>query len=259
MKNKHIPLIVGNWKMNPKTLEKAESLVSSIKKGSKSKHVVASVCVAAPLLFTSAVGRSIKGSRILLGAQDVSAYAQGAHTGEVSVGMLKDQGVSSVIVGHSERRALGETDVQVGEKAAQVLKAGLTAIVCVGEKTRDTQGDYFGVVEAQLQAVFAHIIPASLKRLVIAYEPVWAIGTSVHATAEDVQEMKLFIQKILSDTFGRNAVLKVRILYGGSVTADNAEDLLITGHADGFLIGGASLDANEFCTIIRIADIHGKA
>src|SRR5690606_35530279 len=131
---------------------------SGIKKGNKWKDIPVDICVAPPFLFISAVEKQIKNTQIQLGAQNASAHIEGAHTGEVSVAMLKDMRVSTVIVGHPERRAQGETDTYIGEKAVQVLKAGLTAIVCVGETTRDIQGDYFGVVEAQLRALFA-VVP----------------------------------------------------------------------------------------------------
>jgi triosephosphate isomerase (TIM) len=254
---KHIPLVVGNWKENPSSIVSAEKLASDLKKVITKKNAHAQVCVAAPTPFLSAVSKKIAKTRILLGAQDVSAEAEGAHTGEVSPLMLKSVGVGHVIIGHSERRERGESDALIAQKVFFTLKTGLTAVVCIGERKRDLQGDYFNVVESQLRSILKGIVPSTLSRLVIAYEPVWAIGTGKHATPEDVQEMKLFIQKIIAEVIGRNAVSKVRILYGGSVNKENAESLLVVGKADGFLVGGASLKAAEFAAIVRTADTYG--
>lgn len=255
---KHTPLVIGNWKMNPNTLSKAEMLAKDIKKALGNKDSVAHVAVAAPFVYSSTVGKILAKSRITLAAQDVSHEIEGARTGEISIEMLKDLRMTHVIAGHSERRAQGESNEEVSKNTFRILKSGLTAVVCVGEKTRDSQGDYFGVIEAQLRVVLKEVPASAVARLVIAYEPVWAIGTGKHASAEDVQEMKLFIQKIIADTHGRKAVAKVRVLYGGSVTKDNAQELLETGRADGFLVGGSSLKALEFASIIKIADVYGK-
>jgi triosephosphate isomerase len=232
-------------------------LASDLKKMITKKNAHAVVCVAAPAPFLSAVSKRIQKTRILLAAQDVSAEPEGAHTGEVSPLMLKSVGVSHVIIGHSERREKGESDALVAQKTIFALKSGLTAVVCIGERKRDAQGDYFNVIETQLRSILKVLVPTTLARLVIAYEPVWAIGTGKHATPEDVQEMKLFIQKIIAEVIGRNAVNKVRILYGGSVNKDNAELLLEVGRADGFLVGGASLKASEFAAIVKTADTYG--
>lgn len=255
---KHIPLVVGNWKMNPSTLAKAEALTVEIKKAVGTKEVHAHMSIAAPFVYIQRVQKLLGKSKIMLGAQDVCDASEGARTGEISIEMLKDLGVTLVITGHSERRAVGESNADVAQNTLQILKSGLTAVVCVGEKIRDVQGDYFGVVETQLRAVLKDLKPAHLGRLVVAYEPIWAIGTGTHAESSDVQEMKLFIQKVIADTHGRKAVSKVRVLYGGSVNKDNANELLEAGRVDGFLVGGASLKAAEFASIIKIADAYGK-
>lgn len=255
---KQIPLIIGNWKMNPESVEKATKLCAESKKSIGTKNAHAHIVIAPPTLYMPSLRKIIQKSRITLGAQDVSYEVQGAHTGETSLAMLKSVGVSHVIVGHSERRREGETNDVVRKKTEAVLQAGLTAVVCIGETIRDTHGDYFNVVQEQLQSACAPIKKVQLNRLVFAYEPVWAIGTNKHATAEDVQEMKLFIQKCLVDLFGRSMVSKVRILYGGSVHADNAQTLLLEGRADGFLVGGASLKPIEFAQIIKISDAYAK-
>ncbi len=256
---KQTPLVVGNWKMNPATLQKAVDLAAAIAKTIPKKRTKTDVALAVPFPFLSAVEKKLTKTRMRLAAQDVSFEDQGAHTGEVSLAMLRSVGVELCVIGHSERRAQGETDETVARKTGQALKSRSSAIVCVGERSRDKEGEYFTVVELQLRSVLKGLKLSWLSRLVIAYEPVWAIGTGKHASADDVQEMKLFIQKVIADVHGRSAVGKVRILYGGSVTKDNASALLTQGHADGFLVGGASLKAPEFCEIIRIADAYGTA
>lgn len=255
---KHQPLIIGNWKMNPKSLTEADMLAGGLAK-SVPKTGPAAVYAAPPYPFLDVVGKKLRRTRISLGAQDTSTQDSGAYTGQVGVPMLKSMGVEIVILGHSERRALGEANEEVAQKTRGVLKSGLIAVACIGEKKRDRDGNYFNEIEAQLRAILEAITASSLGRFVIAYEPVWAIGTGKHATAEDVQEMKLFIQKVISDTQGRKAVGKVRILYGGSVNKDNAEELLTIGEADGFLIGGASLKALEFSAVVHIADTYARS
>ncbi len=255
---KHTPLVVGNWKMNPSHITKASELALSLKKGMPKKSVGAEVAIAVPFPFLSEVQKKIAKTRMKLAAQDVSFEDGGAHTGEISLPMLHSVGVSMVIAGHSERRAQGENDSLVAQKAVAILKGGAVAVVCIGETVRDKEGDYFTAVEMQLRSVLKEVKSSWLSRLVIAYEPVWAIGTGKHANAEDVQEMKLFIQKVIAEVHTRSAVGKVRILYGGSVTKDNAQELFQAGHADGFLVGGASLKASEFCEIVRLADIHAS-
>jgi triosephosphate isomerase len=255
---KHTPLVIGNWKMNPMSLDSAEKLFVDIKKAVDKKNTIAQVVIAPPFVFLSTIQRLALKTRFQLGAQDSFYEQAGAFTGETSTPMLKSMGVSYVIVGHSMRRELGESDEIVCKKTEAVLKKGLTAVVCVGEKKRDMQGDYFGIIEQQINSVLKNISKAHLHRLVIAYEPIWAIGTGVTATSENIQEMKLFIQKIISDECGRQAVSKVRIIYGGSVNKGNAQSLLETGEADGFLVGGASLKASEFAEIVKISDEYGK-
>ncbi len=255
----HTPLVVGNWKMNPATLGDARKLFLATRKAIGRKKIITQVAVAPPFPFLSEMERLSPSQRIGLSAQDVFFESIGAHTGEVSLPMLKSVGVTSVIVGHSERRAAGETDAEIYKDIQAIFKSGVTAIVCVGEQARDSHGNYFGIVEAQLRSALRDIPKSKLSQLVIAYEPVWAIGTGKHATAEDVHEMKLFIQKIVADQFGRPAIKKVRVLYGGSVKETNAQELFEDGRVDGFLIGGASLNPVEFGKIIHIADDYAKS
>jgi triosephosphate isomerase len=247
------PLVMGNWKMNPGTIGKAKQLFLAIRTGLGRKKRNVDIAIAPPFPYLAELQRLSSSGRITLGAQDVFFAPAGAHTGEVSLSMLRSVGVSSVIVGHSERRAQGESDHELYQDLEAIFKSPVTAVVCVGETERDQNGNYFSVVEAQLRSAFRAVPKSKLKQLVVAYEPVWAIGTGNHASTDDVREMKLFIQKVITDHFGRPGVAKVRILYGGSVKAKNAKALLEEGEVDGFLIGGASLKAKEFTKIIDIA------
>ena len=258
MKKTQSLMVVGNWKMNPANLGQARKLFLGIRDRLESHPRKIEVVIAPPIPFVSELNQLAPSKRIELGAQDVFFEKSGAHTGEVSVPMLKSVGVSHVIIGHSEMRARGESNHDINAATNAVLTAGLTAIVCVGEESRDSHGDYFNFVEAQLLSAITDVPNTKLKHLVVAYEPVWAIGTGKTATAEDVHEMRLFIQKVLTDHFDRNTAGKIRILYGGSVRKKNALELLEQSLVDGFLIGGASLKPAEFVEIINIAETYGN-
>ncbi|MBX9906816.1 triose-phosphate isomerase [Patescibacteria group bacterium] len=254
-------LVVANWKMNPSTRVQAQEYVADIKKTLGKRELAGNIVIASPFPFLGDVAKSIgKEKRVVLGAQNVSYEKMGAYTGEVSLSMLQDLGVSYVIIGHSERRALGERDEDVTKKAALITKSGVAAIVCVGERERDAHGTHFGTVEAQLRAAVKDVPIGKLASLVIAYEPVWAISTSTPgahpATPEDAHEMILFIRKLLTDIYGRASAYKVRILYGGSVNQKNIESLVLQSGADGYLVGGASLKMNEFKTIVTT--VYGR-
>ncbi len=255
---KHIPLVVGNWKMNPVNTVLAQKLAKDSVRSIGKKTSTVHVALCPPTLFTAVVAKQLTRSVLALGAQDVSGDALGAHTGEVSTAMLKALAVAYVIIGHSERRAKGESDAVIAKKVVASLKAGLTTIVCVGEKTRDGHGHYFNEVESQVKSVLTQVTKNQLGRLVIAYEPVWAIGTGKTASVEDVHEMKLFIQKGIAEVHERSAIAKVRIIYGGSVNKDNAESLAKDSGMNGFLVGGASLKPTEFAEIVRITSQYGK-
>jgi triosephosphate isomerase (TIM) len=246
------PLIVGNWKMNPQSAHLATQLALNIKKGLVRAQDV-EVVVAPPSLYLPAIANLGNGKNpYLLGAQDAHWEKLGAHTGEISLPMLKSIGVKYVIVGHSERRIEGETDDMVNKKVLSIIKEEAVAILCVGERERDHAGHYLGFIEAQIRSACAGLSKSKLGSLVIAYEPVWAIGTGDTATPENVHEMKIFIEKVLSDLYGRTYAGKVRILYGGSVTPKNSAVLMTEGMIDGFLVGGASLRASEFCEIVKL-------
>ncbi len=188
-----------------------------------------------------------------LGAQDVSITVGGAKTGEVTAGVLREIGVSYVIVGHSERRARGETDEIVTEKARHVLAHGMTPIICVGEADRDPEAQYLKFVRAQISSVFAALTPKERLSVVVAYEPIWAIGkTDLEAiTPTDLAEMVLYIRKVLADFMPGRANQKVRILYGGSVDADDVRSLATGTLVDGFLVGRASTDVADFSALVK--------
>ncbi len=255
-KKRHAPLVVANWKMNPETVGQAKALFLEIRKHVSRKMLKTYVAVGAPAPYLSELSRLSPSQRVKLVAQDIYHEKAGAFTGEVSVSMLKSVGVEGVIIGHSERRRLGDTDTDVGRNIDAALAGKLTAIVCVGENERDTQGHYFTVVETQLTAALKNVTKNQIKSLVIAYEPVWAIGTGNTATPEDVHEMRLFIVKVLSDRFGRKPAESIRIIYGGSVNEKNTDALMAVGAVDGFLVGGASLKPAEFVAIIKTVETY---
>lgn len=256
MKLRQEPLVIGNWKMNPQTDTVAKRLATEIKKALARQDDV-EVVLTPPAPFLGIVHAVRGGGKVFaLGAQNVHPERLGAHTGEVSIPMLQSFDVRYVIVGHSERRKAGETEEAVHAKIDAVIKAGMHAVLCVGEVKRDHAAQYLSDIERQVRTACAGLSRAKLAHLIVAYEPVWAIGTGQTATPEDVHEMRLFIEKTLSDLYGRNYAQKVRILYGGSVQDKNAGELMQNGMIDGFLVGGASLSAKEFSGIVKAAAAH---
>ena len=242
-------LIVGNWKMNG-GLSANQVLLDEIKAGLGAVRCRAGVCVPAPYL--AQVQLLLAGTPIALGAQDVSIHAQGAYTGEVSATMLRDFGVRYCIVGHSERRQYHrESEVDVALKAKQALACGITPIVCVGETLAQREaGETEAVVKRQLAAVI-HENGHCISEIVVAYEPVWAIGTGRTATPEQAQEVHAVLRAQIKAATAHHE--RVAILYGGSMNAANAEQLLAQPDVDGGLIGGAALKAADFLTILRTA------
>jgi len=243
------PLIAGNWKLNPVTQADAVALATEvIQKTKKIENV--HVVVAPPYPYLIPVNKKMSTSAVALCAQDVSIANMGAFTGEVSILQLKDIGVEFVILGHSERRAMGEGDESIREKMLLALKHRMTPIVCIGEKKRDDKGDYLSFVESQLMSLSHEVTAAQIKKVVIAYEPIWAIGTGQTATVEDVKEMQIFIESVLAKIYDRKTAKSVRLLYGGSVKPHNAAQLQAGGGMNGFLVGGASLKAKDFAEIV---------
>ncbi len=242
-------LVVGNWKMNGNLRENAK-LLAAITNGWQGEHG-ADVVICPPFPYLNQVQEFLRDSSIILGAQTVHDQDKGAFTGEVSVSMLADLDCKFVIIGHNERRRMQhESDQQVAEKFVAVQKAGLIPILCVGESLQDReQGTYLETISRQLNAVFAHTGKDVFDKAVLAYEPVWAVGTGKTATPEQAEEVHKFMRAQLGELSD-----KVRILYGGSVKAHNAQQLFALADIDGALLGGASLDANEFLAICKAAE-----
>jgi triosephosphate isomerase (TIM) len=248
-------MVIGNWKMNPLAVKDAEGLLVELTKHIKSSNALeTTVMVAPPAPFLLAIQKKAEKAGVQLVAQTMSGESVGPFTGQISAKQLKSVGASAVIVGHSERRASGMTNAEVNTVVLQALKEKMTPIVCVGEVTRDSVGDFYSYIETQLKTALAGVVKSRLGEVVLAYEPVWAIGTGKTATPEDVLEIKLYIQKVLITLYDRSVVPKVRILYGGSVNAKNALELLEKAEVDGFLVGGASLQPKEFSSIIMTVE-----
>ncbi|MGH8338560.1 MAG: triose-phosphate isomerase, partial [Gammaproteobacteria bacterium] len=245
-------LVAGNWKMNG-SRESVTRLVGDILAG-LDISADTQVLVCPPFVYLADMARLLKGSALLLGAQDVCAEDDGAHTGEVSGAMLRDLDCRYVIVGHSERRAqYGETDLLVARKFMAAQKAGLTPILCVGETLAERQrGETRMVVARQLDAVLDAAGVSAFAKAVVAYEPVWAIGTGKTASPEQAQEVHAFIRDSVRARDARIAA-GIRLLYGGSVKASNAAELFRMPDIDGGLVGGASLEAREFLAICKAA------
>ena len=243
------PFIAGNWKMY-KTAAEARVVARALKsKAADFSDREVAICPAFTSLF--AVAEELRGSEIRLGGQNAHWETQGAFTGEISAAMLKEAGCAYVIIGHSERRQyFGESDATVNKRTKAVLAAGLTPIVCIGETLQEREAnETFSVLERQLKKGLEGIPPTAV--LVIAYEPVWAIGTGKTATPAQAQEAHSFIRKEFGKLFGDSAAQAVRILYGGSVKPDNMSALMAQPDIDGGLVGGASLEADSFGKIIR--------
>ena len=242
------PIIAGNWKMN-KTAAEGVALVESLKPLVADANCDVVVCV--PFTDIPAVSAAVKGSNIHVGAQNVHFAEKGAYTGEISAEMLKEFGVEYVIIGHSERRQyFGETDETVNKRMLAALAAGLTPIVCVGESLEEREtGKTESVLAVQIEEGLKGLDDVS--KIVIAYEPVWAIGTGRTATAEQANETIAFIRKKCAEVFCPNCAQKVRIQYGGSMNAKNCKELMAMPEIDGGLIGCASLKADDFSVIVN--------
>ena len=251
------PVIAGNWKMHKTHLEGVQLTQKVAWALAREDTDAVEVVVCPPFTALRSVGTLIEADRlpIALGAQDCHPEPEGAFTGEVSVPMLAKLGVSYVIVGHSERRQyFGETDELVNRKARAVLAGGMCPIVCVGETLAQREaGQAAEVVTAQVRACLAGLTPEQVAGLVIAYEPVWAIGTGRAATAADAQETSKLIRETVAELAGAEAAAALRIQYGGSVKVGNAAELLAQPDIDGALVGGASLNADDFALIVKAA------
>jgi triosephosphate isomerase (TIM) len=244
------PFIAGNWKMNLNRAQ-AVALAEGVAKGAEKIEGV-DLAVCPPSCYLEAVGRAIAGSKVALGAQNMYHEKEGAFTGELSAGMLRDLGCTYVILGHSERRhILGETDAQINKKVHASLAAGLLPIVCVGELLSEREaGQTMAVIRTQFDGSLAGLSDDQMKSLVIAYEPVWAIGTGKVATPQQAEEVHLALRKIAAERYNGSIADLVRLQYGGSVKPDNAAQLLKQPDIDGALVGGASLKVDQFLGIV---------
>lgn len=249
------PFVAGNWKMNTDTHTSVD-LSKHIATGSSevAGHSV-TIAVCPPFTYLQSVTKALSASHIAVGAQDVYFESNGAFTGEISTSMLKDIGCTYVLCGHSERRhVIGETDELINKKVAAAIAGGLLPILCVGELlTERDAGQKEQVVSRQLKKGLSELSAEKVSAVTIAYEPVWAIGTGRTATPQQAQEAHSFIRKQLAQMYDDQLAEEIRILYGGSVKPANAENLMNQDDVDGLLVGGASLNANDFLAIIRAA------
>ena len=244
------PFIAGNWKLN-KTIDEAKALVTALKTAVADVDTV-DIMVAPTFTALNPIADVLKGSNILLGAQNCYPEASGAFTGELSPEMLKDAGCQSIIIGHSERRQLfSESDEFINRKVKATLAAGLTAVLCVGETLEEREnGDMYDVLTTQLQGGLAGLNSEQMQQVIIAYEPVWAIGTGKTASNDEAQEVHSFLRGLLQGTIDQPTALATRIIYGGSVKPDNVDGLMSEDDIDGALVGGASLKAEDFARIV---------
>ena len=251
-KTKRNAIIAGNWKMN-KTPSETTALINEMKPLVSGADCKVVLCV--PFIDIPAAVKAAEGSNIEIGAENVHFKASGAYTGEISADMLLKSGVKYVVIGHSERRQyFGETDQTVNLRTLAAVNAGLTAIVCVGETLEQRELGYTEtLLKFQTKMALTNVTAEQLKNIVIAYEPVWAIGTGVTATAEQADEGNRYVREAIAEVYGKDVADTVTIQYGGSMNAKNADELLDKVNVDGGLIGGASLKAEDFSVIVKAA------
>ena len=246
-------VIAANWKMN-KTPSETRTFGTELKR-LLPKGRWCDVVLCMPAICIPAGVKALKETRVGIGAENMHAETFGAYTGEISAPMLVDAGVKYVILGHSERRAMGETDQDVNAKLIAALAAGLTPIVCVGESLQQREtGVTFEHITMQLKSAFAGIVPEQLRRIIVAYEPIWAIGTGLTASPQEAEEVCQHIRTVIRKLSSAKTARATSILYGGSMNDKNAESLLAQPDIDGGLIGGASLDPEKFVCIINAAN-----
>ncbi len=242
-------IVVANWKMNPATWREAKKLLEATKEiANYAKNVT--IIVAPPAIYIRELRTAHRRGRIAFAAQNAHFEPGGAFTGEISLAQAKDAGVSYAIIGHAERRALGESNDDTRKKVAAALSLNITPILCVGEIKRSSDGAYFNLIKEQVRTGLADVTPAQLKRVTIAYEPVWAIGGATAMSPRDMHEMVIFIRKTAVEMSGEKG-MKIKILYGGSVDEANAAAMLREGDVHGLLVGRASEDKEKFTTLIN--------
>jgi triosephosphate isomerase len=242
-------ILIANWKMNPKSLTEAKRIYKALHGLDKVNGLDTFVCP--PVVYLPELSKEPRGRKVVLGVQDIFCEEKGAYTGQISPSMVLGYKAKLAILGHSERRVLGESSELVGKKVHHVIEKGLMAVLCVGEQERSEEGGYYTYIRDELEAGLAGVKRLDLKKLMIAYEPIWAIGKSAEEALDipSLYEMVLFIRKILVERYGRAPAEQVPILYGGSVKAGNAKELVSAGGVDGLLVGSASLEPKEFINI----------
>ena len=245
-------LVIANWKMTPATYREAKALFDATKKAAESAKKV-QVIVAPPAIYLRDLAKGYRG-KISFCLQNGFQDTHEPHTGEISFAQALDSKAEYVLVGHAERRAAGETNAHVRAKMAGALKAGLTPVLCIGEVTRSALGEHFVFVKEQLRAGLADVTPPALKRIIIAYEPVWAIGAPAPMTPRDMHEMAIFIRKSVVELFGE-AGMEIKMLYGGSVDETTAGAMLRDGDVKGLLIGRASTEAHHVTNLLQAVEM----
>lgn len=242
-------IVVANWKMNPTTYRDAKRLLDATKKAAEAAKNV-SLIVAPPSIFLRELRASYKGKRILFAAQSAHYEASGSFTGEMSQQQVKDAKCSAVLVGHAERRAAGETNDDVKKKVAAALENKLLPVLCIGEASRTQEGEHYTFVREQLTTVLRDIPAAKMPQIMIAYEPIWAIGASKPMSVREMHEMAIFIRKTIVEMHGSSG-MNMKILYGGAIDETNAADMLREGDVNGLLVGRASTDPFKIKALIE--------
>ena len=244
-------IIIANWKMNPQTPQQALRLAGGVARGLKNVRNV-EIVFAPPFLHISVISKILSGkSNLKLAAQNAFWERGGAYTGEISAGQLKTSGVKYVIVGHSERRALGETNEIINKKLKAVLSAGMRAVLCVGELEKQKEVAFPKIIRDELHEGLSHVKKSLFRNLIIAYEPIWAVGTGRADTPKNVYEITTIIRRELYRMVGKRIASKIPVLYGGSADEKNAADFVAGGAVDGLLVGGVSLNSKKFIKLIE--------
>lgn len=248
-------IVIANWKANPETLKEAKQIFQSIKKNnSKLRNIDIVVC---PSYIHLNELKKLKGSSsVSLGSQDFFEAPSGAFTGYVGYESLLDASIKYAIIGHSERRALGETNEIISSKILAALAQNICPIVCVGESQRDENLDYLNFLKEQLIEAFYNVPKQKVSKIIVAYEPIWAIGKSAkrNASPDEIKEISIFIKRVVGDLYKSKSLPPIKIVYGGSVNTKNVEDILKGAGVDGLLVGGASLKTKDFAEILKISD-----
>ncbi len=241
-------IVVANWKMNPVTMREAKQLFDATRKAAgASKNVI--LIVAPPTIFLRELRARYKGKHIAFAAQNVNAEGSGAYTGDTSILQAKEAGAEYVIVGHSEQRAKGETSESAGNVVAAALASGVTPVLCVGERERSHNGEHYSAVKEQLRAGFSHVEPGKVAKVLVGYEPVWAIGGEKSMSPRDMHEMAIFIRKTIVGLKGETG-MNTKVLYGGATTESNALPMLQESGVQGFIVGHVSINAERFSILM---------